>query len=173
MSLESLACRTPEGTEHNRLGAVALAVPLLFAGLLSAHVVRAEDVRVAATAPAAAPPPPTAAPQQPATPALTTPVRVAAPAPEGQWVFTQQYGWVYMPYAQSYTYVPAVGDPLVYVYYGSAGWRWVRAPWLIGTGPSPYWGPMGYVRFAWYARPWFARRIVYRPGSYARVYVRR
>jgi hypothetical protein len=166
MSLES------EGANHNRLGAIALAVPVLFAGLLSAHVVRGDEVRVAAAVPAAAPPPPAAALRQPATPPPATPVRIAAPPPEGQWVFTQQHGWVYMPYAQSYTYVPAVGDPLVYVFYGS-GWRWVRAPWLVGTGPIPYWGPLGYVRFAWYARPWFARPIVYRLGGYRRVYVRR
>ena len=92
---------------------------------------------------------------------------VAAPAvPEGQWVFARQYGWVYMPYAQRFTYVPATGYPSMYVYNPSFGWRWVSAPWVVGVGPLPHWGPHGYARFAWYARPWFARPVVMHRGRH-------
>ncbi|HET6336641.1 MAG TPA: hypothetical protein VFG30_25635, partial [Polyangiales bacterium] len=34
-----------------------------------------------------------------------------APPVDGQWVYTSQYGWVWMPYSQSYTYVPDDGYP--------------------------------------------------------------
>ena len=98
------------------------------------------------------PPPPQS--YQPAPPA-TAPQPVASPA--GQWVNTSQYGWVWVPYSQEYTYIPS--DPQVfpdqYVYYPAYGWRWVVAPWVYGYGPAPYWGPLGLRYFAWYTRPWF------------------
>jgi hypothetical protein len=82
--------------------------------------------------------------------------------PSGQWVYTDGYGWVWMPYEQSYTYVtPAEDDAYAYVYYPAGGWTWIRAPWVIGIGPRPYWGPAGPVRFVWYAHPWFHPRRVY------------
>jgi hypothetical protein len=86
----------------------------------------------------------------------------AAPPAAGQWVYTQQYGWVWMPYGQSYTYVPAEGNPFMFVYGPTLGWRWVTAPWVFDYGPTPYWGVRGRAHFAWYSRPWFARRA-YRP----------
>jgi hypothetical protein len=99
------------------------------------------------------PPPPQVA--QPAAPAEAAPQPAASPA--GQWVYTSQYGWLWMPYGQPYTYVP--GDtqvfPDMYVYYPAYGWRWVVAPWVYGYGPSPYWGGPGVRLYAWYARPWF------------------
>jgi hypothetical protein len=98
------------------------------------------------------PPPPQAAPAVP-------PAAVAQPpaAPAGQWVRTVQYGWLWIPYGQEYTYIPA--DPQVfpeeYVYYPVYGWRWVAAPWVFGYGPEPLWGAPGIRLFAWYTRPWF------------------
>jgi hypothetical protein len=81
--------------------------------------------------------------------------------PPGQWVFTQQYGWVWMPHEQRYTYVNDAGDlAFMYGYYPSMGWRWMASPWVLGYGPTPYWGHYGCVHFAWYGRPWF------RPGAY-------
>jgi len=81
----------------------------------------------------------------------------AAPAPApvvsgpGQWVYTGQYGWVWMPYGAAYTSLPA-GDayPDLYVYWPSVGWRWVEAPWVWGIGPRPYFGSDGWARYGWY-----------------------
>jgi hypothetical protein len=94
-------------------------------------------------------------------PVPTTPPPVAQPAPAttGQWVYTTQNGWLWMPYGQSYTYVNAdTSLAYEYVYYPAFGWHWVSAPWVLGIGPSPYWGGHGYARFAWHAHPWFANR---------------
>ncbi len=85
-----------------------------------------------------------------------------APSPDGQWIYTESYGWVWMPYERSYTYVsPAEDEAYAYVYYPRYGWSWIHAPWVIGVGPRPYWGRLGPVRFAWYAHPWFHPRRVY------------
>ena len=105
---------------------------------------------------------PAPAPQQPA-PQAAAP---AQPNATGQWVYTSQYGWLWMPFAQSYTYVPASGNPQMYVYYPAFGWRWVVAPWVFGWGPRPYWGVWGPRYYHWYARPWFRVPVahhVYRP----------
>jgi hypothetical protein len=93
------------------------------------------------------------APPAPAPP-QTAPLSAA---PSGQWVYTDQYGWLWMPYGKQYTYIPA--DPQVfpdmYVYYPAYGWRWVVSPWVYGYGPAPYWGSPGPRYFVWYSRPWF------------------
>jgi hypothetical protein len=111
--------------------------------------------------PSAEPPPPpqaSAPPQQMAPPPpQAAPAPQPAGAPPGQWVWTTQYGWLFIPYARNYTYVS--GDPQVYpeqfVYYPVYGWRWVISPWVYGYGPQPRWGPGGVTLFVWYARPWF------------------
>jgi hypothetical protein len=89
------------------------------------------------------------------------PVRVhyVAPAPRavattqvvagGQWVFTAQYGWLYMPYENRYVLTHAAG-PYAYVYYPSYGWRWLAAPWIVGSGPYPYFGARGPFAYHWY-----------------------
>lgn len=101
-------------------------------------------------APDLLPPPP---------PAVTSAPVAQAPvvqAPAGQWTYTSQYGWIFLPYDQAYTYVPADGSyPLVYAYSPVYGWHWLTAPWVYSVGPRPYWGVYGYARFAWYTRPWF------------------
>jgi hypothetical protein len=89
-------------------------------------------------------------------------VEAQEPIPEGQWVFTNQYGWVFMPYAQTYTYVPATGYPFMFAYGPRYGWRWLSAPWIYGVGPHPYWGTRGYAHFAWHAHPWFASGAAHR-----------
>ncbi|MBS2029337.1 MAG: hypothetical protein JST54_15655 [Deltaproteobacteria bacterium] len=117
------------------------------------------------------PPPPEAQP----TPPPDAPTAVAAPAEAGpaapatgQWVYTGQYGWVWMPYGQQYTYVPADTQlyPYSYVYYPVYGWRWVVAPWVYGWGPAPYWGAWGPRYYVWYSRPWFHRGGYYGWGGY-------
>jgi hypothetical protein len=162
MSVESSAPNQPI-----QLRWIAPAITLLLGALLATAAHAQPEVRVTVSAPAVAAPvaPPPAAAVVVAPPGVVVapphallPVVVAAPVtPAGQWVYTRQYGWLYMPYAQNYTYVPPAGPPSMFVYYPARGWRWVHAPWIVGVGPVPYWGPHGYVRFAWYARPWFAR----------------
>jgi len=104
--------------------------------------------------PEAPPPPPP--PATSAVPPGAAPAPVGAP-PAGQWAYTNQYGWLWMPYGQPYTYIPPDTQtfPEAYVYYPVYGWRWVVAPWVYGYGPVPYWGAPGIRPFAWYAHPWF------------------
>lgn len=114
---------------------------------------------------APAQPPPSAEPGAPPTsrapspPFADEPRRTAAvaQAPPGQWIYTQQYGWVWMPYADDYTYVPpdGYGEPYAYVYYPAFGWTWITAPWVWGFGPWPYFGAHGPVFFAWYRHGWW------------------
>jgi hypothetical protein len=111
-----------------------------------------------------APPPPNAAPNNlPPRPPQSVPPAVSAPAAQplppppprqGEWTYTAQYGWVWMPYGRRYVYVTD-DSASMYVFYPHYGWRWVASPWVIGLGPIPRWGPRGPVRFVWYSRPWF------------------
>jgi hypothetical protein len=94
-------------------------------------------------------------------------------ASTGQWVYTNQYGWVFMPYGNNYTYVPTNGDvPDMYVYYPSVGWTWVVAPWVWGWGAMPYFGAYGPGRYGWYGYgygTWYGYRGAY-AGWYGRGY---
>lgn len=95
------------------------------------------------------PPPPAARPAPPATPPQPLPQQ--KPTDTGQWVHTTQYGWVWMPYGDTYAHVPPDGStPSMYVYYPEAGWCWVVAPWLWGWGPMPYFGLMGPRYYGWF-----------------------
>jgi len=82
----------------------------------------------------------------------------ASPPPNqtGQWVYTSQYGWVWMPYGQQYVDEGTYGaaSPYQYVYCVGLGWSWVAAPWLWGWGAYPYfgvWGPSHSPRGGYYA----------------------
>jgi hypothetical protein len=83
----------------------------------------------------------------------------AAPPRTGQWVYTGQYGWVWMPYGQQYVDEGTYGaeSPYQYVYCVGLGWSWVAAPWLWGWGAYPYFGVWGPHHFGWY-------RGLYRSG---------
>jgi len=123
-------------------------VPVAISLLCNSALSQAEEPAVPESVPVAPPP----APPPPAT--ATNPA--SPPAPDGQWVYTNQYGWLWMPYGQPYTYVRPDSDvAYVYAYYPAYGWRWVDSPWVFGLGPAPYWGVRGRVGFAWYAHPWF------------------
>jgi len=98
--------------------------------------------------------------QEPLPPATA----VAPPSASGQWVYTTQYGWIWMPYGTGYTYLPASAYPDMYVYTPAYGWRWVVAPWVWGLGPRPYFGVYGWNRFAWYGRGFGGRWYGYRGG---------
>jgi hypothetical protein len=120
-----------------------------------------------------APPPQAAAPPAPPPPMAQPPAE--APPPEGgQWIYTSQYGWLWMPYSRDYTYVSGDGGAAYeYAYYPNGGWRWVNAPWVLGWGPSPYWGRLGPRHYVWYSRPWFRVGVVHRGPVYHRRWHRR
>jgi hypothetical protein len=134
----------------------------------------------------APPPPPEVTPgppvveppvsQPPAPYVQQMPAPAPAPRPTaaaGQWVYTSQYGWVFMPYGDGYTYLPAGGSaPDMYVYYPAVGWTWVVAPWVWGLGPRPYFGFYGFAHYAWYGRGfgrWYGfapRYVTWGPRGY-------
>lgn len=116
----------------------------------STHAAPAVAATPPATPPPADPPPPPPA-TKPAPPESAPPDQ-QKPAPTGQWVYTEQYGWVWMPYGKDYTHLPKDGGtPSMYVYYPeTAAWCWVTAPWLWGWGPSPYFGVYGAGYYGWY-----------------------
>ncbi len=143
----------------NRLLAIAL---VSFPFLAAAQVGAPDSAPPSAAVEPPAPPPESAPPPPPAT--FAPPPQAARAAPpqaesvtlpptDGQWVYTSQYGWVWMPYGARYTYLPVGGAvPDMYVYYPAFGWRWVVAPWVWGLGPQPYFGVHGVVRFTWWGR---------------------
>src|ERR1700722_2185040 len=54
------------------------------------------------------------------------PVAASPVSADGQWSYTSQYGWVWLPYAQPYTYVAGDGGiAYQYAWYPSWGWRWL------------------------------------------------
>ena len=94
----------------------------------------------------------------------------AAPAPAqagGQWVYSQQYGWIWMPYGNQYIYAPeGVAAPSAYVYAPAYGWTWLAAPWVWGVGPRLYFS-VGPRHFWWWGHPRFVRHGFvggFRPG---------
>src|SRR3954466_15119527 len=81
------------------------------------------------------------------------------PRTAGQWVFTGQYGWVWMPYGTQYVDEGSASAdvPYAFVYTVRVGWCWVAAPWVWGWGPYPYFGVRGPRYYGWY-------RGLYRSG---------
>jgi outer membrane lipoprotein SlyB len=111
------------------------------------------------------PPPPPATPPAPPPPQS----QAEQPAvPTGEWAYTQQYGWVWMPYDAGYMFTPDYenGDPYMYVYYPAAGWTWVEAPWLWGWGPMPSFDVAGGVHYSWYGHGWGEEWHGHRPAHY-------
>ena len=87
----------------------------------------------------------------------------SAPPSGGKWVFTTDYGWIWAPQDESYTYYPASGYPYVYAYEPSGGWGWVVAPWVFGGAwpwhhrvyAGPFLGRYGWYHGHWgYYHPW-------------------
>jgi hypothetical protein len=114
--------------------------------------------------------PPAGTVSQPAMPAPTQqPPAAGAGVPDGQWVYTSQYGWVWMPYGNSFTSSPADATvPFMYVYGPAFGWAWVGAPWVWGYGPGLYFSVgfrVGYPFYAFYGHPYFYG-VHYRPFFY-------
>jgi hypothetical protein len=63
---------------------------------------------------------------------------------QGQWVWSDQYGWMWVP-AEA-TPLEVQGEPYVYLYTRSYGWTWFDSPWGW-YGPAGGWGARAY-RFA-------------------------
>src|ERR1700690_1250014 len=93
-----------------------------------------QAVQPSSAAPDLQPPAPPAQPPNPpaqsqAEPRMQQPQMQQQPmvanqgAGAGQWVYTDQYGWVWMPYGDQYTYEGSANDtsPYAYVYYPSYG----------------------------------------------------
>jgi len=105
-----------------------------------------------------APPSQAEAAQVPPSPQVTQEM-----ASQGEWVYTAQYGWTWVPYGSTAT---AVGvQPYVYLYAPAYGWRWFVSPW--GIGPFHYgswgWGPRWGYRYS--PRGWIGgAHGVPRPG---------
>jgi len=132
---------------------------VLMVGLMTLALAGASNLSAASSQDKKVPgPPPTSAPSSPlpavppAPPSGTTEPAKQQPAEQGQWVHTEQYGWVWMPYSEAYTHLSDDGNPpSMYVYYPAiSDWAWVGAPWLWGWGPEPYFGIYGTGYYGWY-----------------------
>ena len=113
--------------------------------------------------PASQPPPPPAT--VPAPPLASSESPAPSASDTGQWVYTSQYGWVWMAYGDQYVYTPAdeTSDPYEYVYYPAQGWVWLVAPWVWGVGPLPWFGSVGPWHYHWYRGPAYHPRSAARP----------
>jgi hypothetical protein len=132
--------------------AMALLPPLARAQANEPHGALS-DGSASSVAPSDDPGSPAASGKQETTPRSQATPRAAGSGavPPGQWVYTEQYGWLWMPYSEAYTYAPAGAvDPYMYVYYPTVGWTWLVAPWVWGWGPSPFFGFYTPWRFAWF-----------------------
>jgi hypothetical protein len=103
--------------------------------------------------PPASPPPVQVQPGRPAQPAQPAP-----PASSGQWVYTQQYGWLWMPYGDQYVSSAEGAYPYEYVYRPTYGWTWLTAPWVWGWGPRIYFSIGGPRHYAWFHNHWYPHR---------------
>lgn len=144
-------------------------LPILLAGLFVTSGARAQDEST--SPPQSAPPP---GPSDQAAPAQPT---AAPPAPpsgaqvqgQGQWVYSDQYGWVWVPAASEAVEVGA--QPYAYLYAPAFGWSWFVSPWGFGPYRAGPWVGAG-VRAPYHPyvapRAWYgyhgAAPHVYRPA---------
>ncbi len=133
------------------------------------------SVAAAAVPPAAAPgAPPDVAPSSPEPAQPPPPVGDSTVTPQpggvpaGQWVYTGEYGWAWLPYGAAYTYASPYGDadPDMYLYLPAVGWTWVVAPWLWGWGPRPWFGTHAGWHYGWWGHGWGTGWHGYRPAPY-------
>lgn len=131
---------------------------LIVVALLSAHT--AAFAQYAPEHAPEAPPPPAAADisEQPRDgelvyepgPSKEAPPPASAwtkPFPGGQWVYTAEYGWLWIPETSSPVAVDGV--PYVFLYTPAYGWTWYVCPWGFG---SFFYG--AWVRHAWHPAGW-------------------
>jgi hypothetical protein len=100
-------------------------------------------------------PPPQVVYQQQQEEAPPPPAQWVYSYPTGQWVFTSEYGWLWVPAGAATS--GADGVPYTYLYTPSYGWNWYVSPW--GAGAYHYglwvrhpWHPVGW-RGGWVAHP--------------------
>jgi hypothetical protein len=146
---------------HSMKAGVGRAAPVALALFLGAQVASAQPQPAPQPQPVptqaqtqnnAPPPPPAPAPQT--TPAPPPPGQVAPPpaqwvvsAANGRWVYTTDYGWIWVPAGASARI--SDGVPYAYLYTPTYGWTWYVSPW----GPGRYhFG--GWVRHAWHPAGW-------------------
>ncbi|MGA8890720.1 MAG: hypothetical protein WB493_04065, partial [Anaeromyxobacteraceae bacterium] len=143
--------------------AVALAVALAVCPSFPFADDTPQGVEPTEPAPTWIPPPPTTVDES-----TGEEVVVQQSAPAGQWVFTSQYGWVWMPHGTSFTFVPTGGGtPNMYVFWPSVGWSWVIAPWVWGWGPMPWFGFAGWGGYPWWGWGFGTWYGFARPYAYA------
>jgi hypothetical protein len=121
-----------------------------------------QDMQVQPIPPQGAPSPQQAAPP-PGQEAAPPPAGWVYTYPTGQWVYTTDYGWVWVPAGTSTTAIEGV--PYSYMYTPASGWTWYVSPW--GWGPYHYglwvrhaWRPVGW-HGGWVAHP----RVTVRLGG--------
>jgi hypothetical protein len=136
-------------------------LPVLFAGLFVTSGARAQDEST--TPPQSAPP--DDASEQPA-PAPPTAAPSAGAQAQGQWVDTDQYGWVWVPAASEAVEVNA--QPYAYLYAPAFGWSWFVSPWGVGPYRAGPWIHAG-VRAPYY-HPYVAPRAYGYHGVAPHVY---
>ena len=143
--------------------AVALSAALLLSPGIPAADTTPQAVEPTGPAPTWVPPPPTEVNVQ-----TGEEVVVQATAPAGQWVFTSQYGWIWMPHGNAFTFLPSNGGtPNMFVYYPAVGWSWVIAPWVWGWGAMPWVGFAGWGGYPWFGHGWGTWYGFARPFAYA------
>lgn len=113
------------------------------------------------TAPSPQAAPAGAAPAPPGGAATAPPPSWVYSYPTGQWVYTTDRGWIWVPAGSTTTLVEGV--PYAYLYTPAYGWTWYISPW--GWGPYRYgawvshpWRPVGW-RGGWVAHPHVVVRL--------------
>jgi hypothetical protein len=82
----------------------------------------------------------------------------------GQWVYTTDYGWLWVPAGASTTLVEGV--PYAHLYTRAHGWNWYVAPWGFGAYHYGQW-----VMHPWRPNGWRDSNWVAQPGVVARIRV--
>ena len=138
-----------------------------------------EPVGAASTTSAVPPLPPTTAQAQPGGPLpplpsqapqyVPAPGTAEAPPPEsqwvyaspgGRWVYTTEYGWIWVPDGAGTSEMEGV--PYAYLYTPAHGWTWYVSPWGVGAFHYGVW-----VRHPWHPVGWRGGWV-----AHPRVYVR-
>jgi hypothetical protein len=111
--------------------------------------------------------PPVIRPAAPLPPAPTVAqLEPPAEAPQGDWVYTATYGWVWVPAGAATA--PVGEEPYAYLYTPTYGWTWCASPW--GSGPYFYgeWASnpwqWSYAPRVWAGRTWVTPRVA--PRAY-------
>jgi len=138
--------------------AVALSASPAFADETVPTIVYTEPAPQTPPAVAATPSQPPAALPQPA-PAEAPPPQVVVEAQQpvasaGEWVYTAQSGYIWVPTGTTTQVIEGV--PSAYFYTPAYGWTWYASPW--GMGPFAY--------GAWVARPWPYGIRAWGPGGW-------